>query len=782
MRNYKLLIICFFIGVIATGCELPKKPDFTTSHTVEAPILINKEFQFLGGGGSVEVLIDTTKSEFDSLFILDNSTGLISVSKEEDFDFGDLNDAIPTISTDPTSFNAEVGELEVGSFSSGTGNIGEANFEELTGIGANTVSQGSPVPPQVISPEVTIDLDTDDFESAIFKSGSLDIVLENNLGYNLDDISITLVSDPDPTVNGDEIDVVNSGTGVLDDGTQATVSLAFNNGDELINPAVRISIAWTSSLNPLSADYQEFQRTPVSMVVVSAIGNNLFASSVSAALESQDFSTSSESEINTDEFSFTSPNHYVELESGTINIASIINSLELGVETLRISFPGILAPPADQSDNYIDADSLVIDYTAGIPAKVNGIDGVSNTQEVNLAGYRIYATNNKIPYTVFAQTENTKAGVPGTKIRTISEVDKIESSIEIQNLKIAKAFGEIRPQTVSLGDDDPSNGDETWDLYNESEVELTEISGLEDISSQISGLEFTQATLSINYESNIGVPTTIYAAFLGINGEGEEVFLRGKTGQNAEVSATDPITGILKNGTQLLPEQMIKFELDAYDPITNPGPFSLTFDSTNSTVTDFLNNLPSEIRFVGKAIINESGTEATIASPLEFTPRISVDLPLAFRTTTETIFTDTTETDALQDLPKPDDDQNISEGILVISYENGLPLGFSLSLTFLDSGGNFVDSLPIDAPTGGQYDLLGASVDETTRFATTATPGTIEIALTDEQLSRLYKTASIIIESNLRTTQNSEVKFRPTDSIKISVSAKISLENDFKGN
>ncbi|MBO6524133.1 MAG: hypothetical protein JJ971_09920 [Balneolaceae bacterium] len=768
MRNFKLLTIWGLALVLITGCEVPKKPDFTTSHTLEAPILINKEFQFLGGGGSVEVLIDTTKSEFDSLFTLDPTNSLISISKEEDFDFGDLNDAIPEISTDETSFNSQVGELELGSFSSSEGNLGEANFEALTGIGAGTVSAGDPVPPQVISPSVTIDLDTDFFESATFKSGSLDIVLENNLGYNLDNISITLISDPDPNVGGDEIDLVNDGTGALADDNQATVSLPFSNGDQLANPQVRVSIAWTSSVNPASPDYQEFQRSPVSLVVVSAEGNNLIASQVTAALEGQDFSTSNTTSFDATEFVFSDPSHYVELESGIINIDPIVNGLDLTIDSLIISFPNIRRGP-----NFLPGDSLRIRYIPGFDQILRS--STSPAKERDLAGFRLYALNNEIEYNIYAVTENTQDAAPGDQTRVINENDEISSSVSIENLRIAEAFGEIVAQNVILGDDDPSNGTDVLDLFNETEAEIIEIDGLEDLSSQISGLEFTQASLSINYESNIGVPTTIYGAFLGVNGDGEEVYLSGKEGGNAEVLPGDPIGGLNVNGAQIPADSLIKFELET----SNSGlqMFSLVFDSTNSTVNEFLNNLPSEIRFIGKAVVNEDGTEATISTPLDFDPAFSIDLPLAFRTTEETIFTDTTETTDLQDLPTPEDEANFSEGLLVLSYENGLPLGFSLSLTFLDENGAVVTTLPQDAPTGGQYDLTGAIVNEITRFAETPSSGSIQIALTDGQLSELYRTASIIIESNLRTSQNEEVKFKATDSIKLSVSAKISIQN-----
>ena len=64
-------------------------------------------------------MIDTTGSEFDSLFVIADGgpdEGLISIAVEEEFELGDLNDAIPTIGIDPASFSSEVGEIEIGSF------------------------------------------------------------------------------------------------------------------------------------------------------------------------------------------------------------------------------------------------------------------------------------------------------------------------------------------------------------------------------------------------------------------------------------------------------------------------------------------------------------------------------------------------------------------------------------------------------------------------------------------------------------------------------------------
>lgn len=752
MRNFKLLTVWLLVFVALVGCEIPKKPDFTTSQRIEAPILVDKEYQFLGGGGSVDVLIDTTKGEFDSLFTLD-ATGFVSLSQEQDFEFGDLNDAIPEISTDPADFSSAVGELEIGSFSSGGSDLGTADFQQLTGLNPALVPAGFPIPAGSTPTPVNIGVgsSTDFFVSATIKRGAIEVTITNNLGFDITQIDMDLNSGATFVASGAITNV--------DHGVTSSGQIPFSNGDVLSDINVDISVSWGA---------QNTQANPGELVVESIDGVDLVASAVEAALTSQRFSTSSTSSFDATEFVFSSPNHYVELESGNLDINPIVNGLDLTIDSLVISFPGIRQGP-----NYLPGDSLVIEYVAGNDQILRS--STSGAKNVDLAGYRLFAFNNEVQYNIVSVTENTQDAAPGDQTRVITETDEISSRVEISNLAISEAFGEIVAQTVVLGDDVGNDG--IIDLFNDTESELTEIDGLEDLSSQIEGLQFTQASLTINYTSNIGVPTTIYASFVGVNGDGDEVFLSGKDGSDAAVQAGDPIAGLQANSVQLLPSQMIKFELETYDAITNPGPFSLTFDSTNSSVNEFLNNLPNEIRFIGKSVVNEAGTEATISTPLEFDPMIVVNLPLAFSTSTGATFSDTTETSDLQDLPGPEDDAQITEGLLNLNYSNGLPLGVELSLIFLDENGGEVTTLPIDASAGERYELLGATVDPVTRFASANTDGSIQIALTEQQLQDLSETASIIIEANLRTTGNEEIKLRATDAIRISVSAQLTIEN-----
>ena len=84
------------------------------SQKFQAPLITDYTIQVMGDANINNVLIDTTSDDLDSLFTVVQSgddIGFISINKKEEFEFGDLNDAIPEIDTDKTEFDAEVGEI-----------------------------------------------------------------------------------------------------------------------------------------------------------------------------------------------------------------------------------------------------------------------------------------------------------------------------------------------------------------------------------------------------------------------------------------------------------------------------------------------------------------------------------------------------------------------------------------------------------------------------------------------------------------------------------------------
>lgn len=700
------------------------------------------------------MLIDTTSADFDSLFSVDGDN-FISIANEQDFDLGDLNDAIPEVNVDPTSFNSTVGEIELTNFSSSGGDLGSANIEEVTGNDPNIVPTCFPVPAGDNSADpvrLNIGEETDFFTSATIKDGALALQITNNLGFDFRTTEISIIDTVSNTVIGSSAVFSAANNNQLTDGTTQTASVAFNNGDQLLNLGVEIVIYW---------DTFNFPANPQELTVNSVSGVGLVASQVQAVVEPQSFTTNSITDFDDSEFIFNDASHYVELESGVLQIDQIINSIDITVEQMVISFPGIRSAP------YAAADSLVIEYSGASEIIRNGI---APARQVDLSGYRIYANNNQVEYNIVAQTENTQTGA-GAQPRVINENDQVSSSVAISNLVVGEAFGLIVPQTVLLSNDDPNNGTDQLDVFNDNEAEISEIDGLSDLSSKLEGLEFTEPALSINYTTTVGVPTTIYGALLGVSGDGTPVYLSGKAGSEYEVTA--PVNGLRENGTDIPMENLIKFDID---PATNSG--SITFDENTTNVDDFLNNLPSEIRFIGKAVVNENNVEGSVTTPIGFDPEISVSIPLAFQTTQAATFNDTTDQD-LGDLPSPDngDDRTITEGKLAINYDNGLPMNVDLEINFLDSLYNAFETLTIDP-------LEAAGVDVNGFVDNPASGRTLMIALTESQLRQLYKTRYIEISAGLLSTDTTgdgsgnEVKIRTTDFITISVNADFTIESE----
>lgn len=755
MKNkYKLLLFIAIVPFFLWQCESPNSPDFTLSNRVDAPIISNASFKFLGGR---DALIDTTNNEdLGDLFTVDGDN-FVSLSIEEDFDFGDLDDAIPAVDVEPTQFEAEVGEIELGDFSSQddeTGNLGEAGFEDLTGQ-PPTLEEGDIIPAASSPFPVNIELDTDFFVSAMIKSGGIRVSIRNQLGFDIEELEMELFSD-NVSLGTILMSNLNHNTSQAE-----TLILVANPGVdpevELRDINVDVQITW---------DEQVMQSDPGELIINDVQGDELFASQVEAVISEQDFFSSGVSDFSDDEFTFSSPDHFVELESGELLIQNIINSIDLDIEVLEISFPELRVPP------YSEADSLVINFSGDDKIEGNNPTPVSRSED--LTDVRIYALGNEVNYNIFALTEDTQAGGANDS-RVIQETDLLSAEIEIRNLVIREAFGIINNKQILLNDSDPATGDGV-DLMNDNEAEIIEIDGISDLSSSLDGFEFTNSSLSINYFSNVDVPTAIIGAFLGVDADGNEFYLRGLPGSEFEVTASDPTSDLLYNGAPIGNTNLIKFELDMSSDESVEK--SVTFDRDNTNITEFLNELPVEIRFVGLANINETGTEeGRIKNPVRFDPKIGVDIPLSIQTLGRATFTDTTDI-SLDGLPSADDDLEIDEGVLTIRFENALPFLVGLELSFLDDEMELITNVPLnsDEPIEILSGVVGSS-----GFVDQSRDGVTRLTLTREQFEQLSRTRNIRLDAGIETDDNQEVRVRATDNITISVDGRFTLRNRIGG-
>ncbi len=731
----KVLLLCSGIILCIAGCETPQSPDFKLKHKVQIPLTAAKTYPFLGESGA---LIDTTTEDFDSLFTVD-SDGLIRLSKEKEFDFGDLDGAIPEVDVDPVVVNSKVGPISLTDFSSAS-NLGTTSFTSITSYPA-PLHQGDPISGGSTSSPINIILSTNYLVSATIKTnGKLVLSMTNHLGFDISSLSITL----------------NAGTSAIgstvinhfNHNTPITASLTIPAGTKLSDINVDIEANWGA---------QTMQADAGNLVIDDISGQNLAASQVKAAIGSQSFSTTGVSQVDDSKFRFTKPDHFIELKSGHLNI-DITNGIDIGIKSLKITFPDIRSKSSNTP--------LVLTMN-DIPSALNG---GHFSKSFDLSGYRIYAQGNKINYTISAVSKSTQHGA-GSDIRTINENDDLKASVSLTNLSIDKAYGIIKPQTVLLNDDDPSNGSNKLDLFNDKEAKDISIDGISDLSKQLKNITFDSPVLSAIYKTNLTANATVYAAIAGTNSDGKTVYLSGTPGGKYHVTSSEVPTELRAHGQKLTDDQLIKF---AIKPSTDGSTItaSVHFDHSNTNVKEFFSNLPTKIRFIGIARVNESGGEATISTPITFDPKMDINLPMHFSAQNAS-YSDTMDVD-LSGLPGEDDDRQISSATITLNYTNGLPFGLTMSMVMLDENGNRVTSYPLD----GQDPLTvqAASVNQDTKFVEEggAATGKLHLNLSKAQLDDINQTRSIIIKINFNTPQHGAVKVRADDFVKVGL--KLSAE------
>lgn len=734
MKKSLHILVCLSIVLGFWACEQPESADFQLNHDLEAPLSIEKTYPFLGGD---DALIDTTSEDFENVFSPD-SDGLVRVIQEEEFNFGDLDDAVPEVDADPTTVSAEVGEIELTNFNSSDSNVGSAGFQEITGENAD-LNEGQQLSGGSSPNDVNIKLTTDYFESAIIKEdGSMQLTLTNDLGFNVDQLDITLNSG-------------NAGVG------STTISPFDYNAEETAIIDIPAGIPATEPLEDINVDIsaswttQSMEEDAGNLIVDDVTGQDLIASQVTAAVESQSFDDSGTSEIDQSSFEFREPEHYVELGGGelTINVSS---SLNIDVDTLDLVFPDI----EDESGQQLELPTI------DIPA--NGT--YSNT--IDLSGHKIKAQNGIVNYFLDAKTENTQQG-QGSEIRAMNESDALDAEVDFNNLEISRADGYIVPKHVMLNEDQTNDFYDNVDVFNNDEAEISEIDGISDISDRVSNLTFENPILSTLYNTNLGVNTTIYAIIAGTDNKGNIEYLTGKEGSEYQVESDEIPQQLVVNGRPATSDQVIKFPIEAVEnPDPEEGEFgSNQFNSGNSNSSDFFSNLPNKIRFVGVAEINNQKEVGEIVNPVIFDPQLGIDLPMSLSADSAT-FRDSLEAD-LGDLPKEGDDQTLDEAVLTLNYTNRLPIDLDLTLIMVDEEGNEVtrkENVTID----------GAGVDDNGYVDEgQVSENSLEISFSKEELKDLHRTRDIELSAELNTPELQTVRIRKDDSITLQIKMKAGI-------
>lgn len=503
-------------------------------------------------------------------------------------------------------------------------------------------------------------------------------------------------------------------------------------------------------------------------VIRTSITGSVSLLSATSILDPQDFLTDGIITIDAEEFSLKSPDHYVQIKTGLINFTSINNQIDLDLDSLIIEFPDIRRPV----NNYHPDSILVIRFAGNERVRRRSANTPAQLI-IDLSNHRIYANNNEIRYFVRAYTENTRT--TSDPERTVNNTDRLEANVQIQDLKIASAIGNVSPKTIRLNSE-PDTGDSTLDLFNEDVVLLTDISELEELSNRISDIKFFKPNLNLAYETNVGVDTDVFAAIIGVSAQGKEVFLKGSPGSSFEITSSDTVGGFFSRGALVSKSDLVKFRFSGSETMGSLSPLrTLSFNSENSNVEDFLSNLPTQIRFVGKALVNPNNTVGFIVDPIDLFTNMGLDVPLNFATPTNPgVSTDTLDI-SLSDLPDENSDDPLKSARFILSYENGLPLQLNIAMKFIDANGQLVTEAPLSTNAAdGPYVLNAANVDPLSGFVTSSNKGIIAFNFTEDQLRTLYKTEQLILRIEFSSSNNQEVKLRATDTVKIGLSAEFS--------
>ena len=609
--------------------------------------------------------------------------------------------------------------------------------------------------------ELTLGGDTE-FSGIVAAGGSITIRIANDLPF---DVTLTEI-----TVNNlDDVGTTQAPSVMLDlnslpAGTSRTIAagtssdLVFPMAGAVISSNIQVDVVATSPGTASSA-------------IIDADGG-LFTSVIGSVEvdelyftpEAEVFTSDGLLEIDVDDVSFESGQEFVELESGTLMIEEITNEMNLDMETLQFSLPGFRVSP------YGPADSLVIRFSGSSENPQNlqfsQLSGATTLRDIpiDLAGVRIYPVDNEAQYNVFAVSE---AGQP----TSLNIADQIVASIAPQNLQVSTVQAIMNPTTVDLTDD--ANSDGFLELMNDAEAEIMDLGSLDALNDyDLDGFSFNGTQFTFSIDTNLGADIVFYAAMMGVKEDGTTVYLKG-TGDFAVTAGDTLAQSFTLNGASIAPENLIRFVIPGTADANQVATQVIEINTTNSNLDAFISSLPQEFRYVGKGLVQGmSGGLVQLQKPFTMSASIGAGIPLSFTGAFSIDETMEADLSSLEDLTDPDADVTINEGALSLQYTNGLPVGIDLEVEILDEYGAVVMTLPEEGETPYAFNPAEANAAGMT---TTNTSGTLEIAVSEEQLRTLSRGQEARLNLRINTNQDVPATLRASDTIQLQLVGQFDL-------
>lgn len=402
---------------------------------------------------------------------------------------------------------------------------------------------------------------------------------------------------------------------------------------------------------------------------------------------------------------------YVELGNTSVTVQDPVdikpNANERVFDSLTYVYPDIRLDP------YNPDDSLVVEFVSNPcgsgPCGENGeferdINELESGFDLSLQDTRVYPDKPEIDQDGQIGFEIQGEINPDLQVEDNDEVALgVTTSVgdfEIQELKVSKA----RPFSVTATPN-PDGGD--IDVADDAEVETAAFDGFEGVTDRVDGLQLANTSLDFTIETLnlVSTDAQLYAAIQGTkNGGRQSVFLAGTEDQNMQregfpedrdVSSLPFDTDFVEQGQSITRDSLIRLPVTEDDLGTSLGQrvdVPLSVDGDNSTVANFINSLPTEVRFAGQARLNTDEGDLKVRKPIELDAGLTLNVPLRIKE--RFVLEDTIDADFsdLEDLTDPDEDLNISTAELQFSYTNGLPLGADVKMVVVDEQGSEVET------------------------------------------------------------------------------------------
>lgn len=400
---------------------------------------------------------------------------------------------------------------------------------------------------------------------------------------------------------------------------------------------------------------------------------------------------------NNDKVAFADDDHYVQLVDANVEMTNVtIDPSSAVFDTLAYTYPDVRRPP------YAVGDSLVVRFVDN-PCTSNPCD--DGTFEFDITNLDQGFTIN--PDTVQVYPDKPTLADQGTldfgirawlnENEEVSDDDTLSVSGEfsIQQFELREiSASEAKPFTVNVTPD--ANGDGNLDIADDDETQTASFDGFKGITNRVEGLRIasTSLDLSVDAENIASTDAELYAALLGTS-ETDRVYLAG-TDDGTSVSSPVPYDDTFVDGGSAIDlSNLIQFQLNLEDAVLGElAQRTIQIDEQNSTVSDFINTLPTQIRLAGQAHMNSDAGDLALRKPLFLDAGFLLSLPLRIEGSFTVRDTMAADFSGLQDLTDPDQTLNLSKAELLIDYRNELPLGADVEMTILDAQDAPVATLP----------------------------------------------------------------------------------------